>query len=275
MPAVLHVADRINTSDPRVAAAVARRDPEYVADLARRQMLAGADALDVNVWAADPAECRAGMTWLAGVVAAEVASLRASMPSRQAARPEIWLDCVDAPSVAAGIEAVRATDAMLPVVVNSAAPVRGRWAEMIELAATTGAGLVVQAFDGTGPPRGAEERLRRVESLLRDDVLRDAMRRSRGIDGRARLWIDPCLLNVSAEPDSPVQVARCVRESKPLRVGWRRETGVPVAVVAAVRNHGWGRPRGERRRIEAGAERLLRDAGIGALMLDVLAGRDG
>ena len=168
------IGERINGMFRAVASAIAERDAEAIADLARRQVAAGANALDINTGPTegDPVEV---MRWLVETVEEAV-----NVPV-----------CVDSPKAAvleSGLSAARR-----PAIINSTTGAVARLDAQVPLAAKYNASLIGLTIDERGIPRNAEAR---AEIAL--TIIARVMEAGLPMD---RLYLDPIVLPVSAAQD--------------------------------------------------------------------------
>ena len=134
------VGERINGTSRKIREAVMAREAAFIADLARRQVEAGADYLDVNA-GTDPEREPEDMVWLVQTVQAAT-----NQPC-----------CIDSPNpeaLRAGLEAHEGQ-----ALVNSASAETARMEATIRLAAEHKARLVGLTLDDTGLPATAEARI--------------------------------------------------------------------------------------------------------------------
>jgi 5-methyltetrahydrofolate corrinoid/iron sulfur protein methyltransferase len=168
------IGERINGMFRSVARAIADRDEAAIADLARRQVEAGAHALDVNTGPTegDPVEV---MRWLVETIQAVV-----DVP--------LSIDSPKIPVVEAGLRAARR-----PAIINSTTGAQAKLDTMLPLAAQYNAGLIGLTIDERGIPRNAEARAEIALTIV-------ARALEAGIEPD-RLYLDPIVLPVSAAQD--------------------------------------------------------------------------
>jgi len=171
---VFIIGERINGMFRSVARAIAERDEAAIRDLARRQVEAGANALDVNTGPTegDPVEV---MRWLVDTIQSVV-----DVP--------LAIDSPKIPVVEAGLGAARR-----PAIINSTTGAREKLDVLLPLAAAHNASLIGLTIDERGIPRNAEAR---TEIAL--TIVARALEAGIGAD---RLFIDPIVLPVSAAQD--------------------------------------------------------------------------
>lgn len=168
------IGERINGMFKAVARAIADRDAEAIADLARRQVAAGAQALDINTGPTegDPAEV---MRWLVETV-------------EDAVEVPVSIDTPRLPVLVSGLRAARR-----PPIINSTTGAKERLDAELPLALEHGASLIGLTIDERGIPRNAEAR---AEIAL--TIVARAMEAGVPPD---RLYLDPIVLPVSAAQD--------------------------------------------------------------------------
>jgi 5-methyltetrahydrofolate corrinoid/iron sulfur protein methyltransferase len=171
---VFIIGERINGMFRSVARAIAERDEAAIADLARRQVEAGAHALDVNTGPTegDPADV---MRWLVETIQTAV-----DVP--------LAIDSPKIPVVEAGLRAARR-----PAIINSTTGAQEKLDTMLPLAAAYNASLIGLTIDERGIPRNAEARAEIALTIV-------ARALEAGIEPD-RLYIDPIVLPVSAAQD--------------------------------------------------------------------------
>lgn len=172
--AMFIVGERINGMFRSVARAIRERDAAAIADLARRQVEAGAHALDINTGPTsdDPPEV---MTWLVQTVQ-EAVDVPLSIDSP---RPQV---------IAAGLRACRRR-----AIINSTTGAREKLDALVPLAAEFGAGLIALTIDERGIPRNAAAR-----SEIALAIVARALEEGLATD---HLYLDPIVLPVNAAQD--------------------------------------------------------------------------
>jgi 5-methyltetrahydrofolate corrinoid/iron sulfur protein methyltransferase len=181
---MLVIAERINATRRRIARAFEERDARLLAREARRQAEAGADFIDVNA-GSDPARELENLQW-----AVEVVQDSVDLP--------LCLDSANPDALRAGLGLVRGDVVML----NSVTGEREKMAQVLPLAAESGARLVALAMDDRGLPETAD---RRVEIAA-------AIAEAAGTHGIPvdRLYVDPCIQPVSTSPAQAMEVLSAV-----------------------------------------------------------------
>ena len=167
------IGERINGMFRSVARAIQERDEGAIADLARRQVNAGANALDLNTGPTegDPAEV---MAWLVRTV-------------QDAVDVPLSLDSPKPPVIASGLAAARGS-----CIINSTTGARDRLDATLPLAAEYDASLIALTIDERGIPRNAEARAEVALTIVARSL-------EAGISPD-RLYLDPIVLPVSAAP---------------------------------------------------------------------------
>ena len=180
---MLIIGELINTSRRPVREAVERRDADYIADLARRQVEAGADYLDVNCGTLGVLEAEA-MVWLAGVV-------KGMAPL-----------CIDSPDPRV-LEAGLACAGEGPPMINSLSAEKERFAAVLPLVRKYGARVVALAMDDNGLPNTAADRIGIVRRLVEDLT-------AAGV-APSDIYIDPLVKPVGVEDGAGAAVLETVR----------------------------------------------------------------
>ena len=175
------IAERINATRKRIAAALEKRDADRIAREARIQAEAGADFIDVNA-ASNPAREVEDLLWAVGVV-------------QQATDKPLCLDSASPQALRAALGVVEGGAVML----NSVTAETAKMETVLPLAAEFGTGLVALTMDDTGLPATADQRVdiagRLVEAAGAAGV------------GPEQLYIDPCIQPIST---SPQQAPECI-----------------------------------------------------------------
>ncbi|WP_258358565.1 methyltetrahydrofolate cobalamin methyltransferase [Moorella sulfitireducens (nom. illeg.)] len=171
---MLVVGELINSSRKAVAQAIAGRNKEYIQELARKQVEAGAHIIDVNCGTSIGEEDKV-MTWLVTSVQEVV---------------DVPL-CIDSPSaeaLAAGL-AVHKGQAMI----NSITAEKERWQEVLPLVQKYKAKVIALCMDDGGMPESVEDRLRVAGKLVpglleagipEDDIYLDPLIKPLGVNSR-------------------------------------------------------------------------------------------
>jgi len=223
------IGELINSSRAQVKEAISRRDEGVIRQLARAQVEAGADALDLN--AAESMEQEPDdLRWLVEVVQDELGEVRLSIDT---ASPE---------AMEAGLSACRARP-----IINSISNEATR-RPIIELAARTEAEVIGLPMGQAGMPKTAEERLAEARALV--EACEEA-----GIP-RERLLIDVLCMSVGSNPDQGLAALAATRRIKELG----------VRTCAAVSNVSFGLPR--RRLLNRTFLAMLVAQGLSAAILD-------
>jgi 5-methyltetrahydrofolate corrinoid/iron sulfur protein methyltransferase len=183
------IGERINGMFRSVAKAIAERDEAWIKDLARRQVEAGAHALDVNTGPTegDPVEV---MRWLVDTIQTVV-----DVP--------LSIDSAKIPVIEAGLRAAR-----LPAIINSTTGAQAKLDSLLPLAAAHNASLIGLTIDERGIPRNAEARAEIALTIV-------ARALEAGIEP-TRLYLDPIVLPVSAAQDQCAAALKAIPTFKSL-----------------------------------------------------------
>ncbi len=183
------IGERINGMFKDVRQAIQAKDKGIIQDLARRQLAAGAQCLDVNVGPAsdDPVST---IRWL-------VESIRKVTPAPLA------IDTTKHEVMAAGIKAAGPGS-----VINSTTGQQAKLDALLPLAAANDASVVALTIDEKGIPRDAGGR---VEIALR--VVAAAMEHGISPD---RIYVDGVIIPVSADQITPTHVLNTISQCKML-----------------------------------------------------------
>ena len=175
------IGELINSTRKRVRAAVESRDADYIKEVVRKQVEAGASMLDVNGGVPGrEADC---LCWLVNVV-------------QEATDLPLCLDSSDAQALSAALPLCKQTP-----MINSITDEPERYAAVLPLVKQYGAKVVALCMGASGPPSAVEDRVatacRLVDGLTAEGVPLDD------------IYVDTCVLPVSTGPDH----GRCVAEA--------------------------------------------------------------
>jgi 5-methyltetrahydrofolate corrinoid/iron sulfur protein methyltransferase len=181
------IGERINGMFKEVKRAVEARDKGAIQELARRQLAAGADALDVNV---GPTKGKAvdNMLWLIEAI-------------QEVTDAPI---CVDTPKFDVMSEAVNACEN--PTIINSTKASVPQLDRFVPLAAETGSQLIALTLDETGVPRDVDGRV-----TMGATIVTKAMEHGLPVED---LFVDPVILPVNVAPKQPVAVMGAISQLK-------------------------------------------------------------
>ena len=202
------IGESINSTRRGVGEAVSRRDAAFLVDLARRQVAAGADALDVNVAVAEGDETE-NLVWAVETVQAAV-EVPLALDSR---RPE---------ALAAALEIHRGR-----AILNSISAEERHVGSLMPLAAAHGCEVILLPVGDGGVPKTAQERFDLSASLVDQAV-------QAGI-ASDRVFVDPLVMAVGSDwraPKVALDALRLVQDGLP-----------HVRTVAGVTNVSFGMPR--------------------------------
>jgi 5-methyltetrahydrofolate--homocysteine methyltransferase len=180
------IGEKINGTRKEVGAAVENRDSRLIKRLAREQIEAGADYLDLNA-GTHPAQEPADMAWLVTTVQEELLEVKLS------------LDSANPKALSAGIEIAR----RLPMI-NSLSGEKDRVDGVLPLACKHKTELVVLALDDEGIPETPEKRLEIVRRLV-------DMARSGGLS-EEMLYIDPLVTTIATDNRSGQTAFEAIRQ---------------------------------------------------------------
>jgi len=227
------IGERINDSRARVTQAVSGRDAEFIRDLARRQVEAGSDWLDVSAGALPKREAE-DLTWLVQTVQAAV-----EVP--------LCLDSANPGALAAAIREVRQAP-----LINSISGEKARLDGILPLVRDGDCSVIASAMDDRGVPSSVEDRLTAIRALL--DELHGA-----GVASQ-RIYVDPLVTAVAADVQSgriALETMRRVRSEFP-----------DVHIVSGLSNVSFGLP--VRSLINRAFLTLALEAGLDTAILDPL-----
>ncbi len=226
------ISERINGMFTAVKKAIAAKDAAAIGEIARRQLTAGADALDLNVGtaAADPA---AALVWLVESV-------------RTVSDATLCLDHPNIEVIRAGAEAAGSN-----FIINSTTGKEEDLAKFLPLAAATGAGLIALTLDEKGVPNTVDGR---VEIAARILIAAEAAGLSPD-----KLFIDPVTLPINVAQDQPKKLLDAVAQFKLL-------SDPPPRAVIGLSNLASGS--GEKSLLTGTFLAMAMGAGLDAVILD-------
>jgi 5-methyltetrahydrofolate--homocysteine methyltransferase len=234
---MLVIGENINASNKSVAEAIARRDREFLANLAVTVAAAGADFVDVNAGTGQgsPEKETANMEWLVETV-------------QEATDRPLAIDS-EAPSVIKAALRKYYGDKLL---INSVTAEREKLAAVGPLAAERRAWLVALAMGTNGIPKSVEERLVACELIMTHlDRL--------GLEAE-QIFFDPLVLPISVDSSQGMVTLRTIEQIKSRYPGAR--------TVMGLSNISYGLP--NRRLVNRGFLLMAAYAGLDAVILDPL-----
>ena len=180
------IGEKINGTRKEVSTAIGNRDSRFIKNLAREQIDAGADCLDLNA-GTHPSREPADMAWLVTTVQAEIPDVK------------LCLDSANPQALLAGIEIAR----RLPMI-NSLSGEQNRVTGVLPLACQYKTELLILALDDQGVPGTAHQRLeivRRLVDMARDGGLKENM-----------LYIDPLVTAIATDNQSGQTAFEAIRQ---------------------------------------------------------------
>jgi len=237
---MLVIGERINASNRSVGEAIARRDSEFVANLARAQAVAGANFIDVNAGAGKGSGYNetAAIEWLVEVV-------------QTATDKPLVIDSESPDVIEAGIRKYRGEKLMI----NSVTAEKSKLEAIGSLAARHQAWLVALAMGEEGIPDTAEKRLAACEMIM-------AHLTQLGMSAE-QVFFDPLVLPVSVDSSQGLVTLKTIEQIK---------SRYPAArTVMGLSNISYGLP--ERKLINRSFLLMAAYAGLDAAILDPLDAR--
>jgi len=237
---MLVIGERINASNRSVGEAIARRDSEFVANLARAQAVAGANFIDVNAGAGKGSGYSetAAIEWLVEVV-------------QTATDKPLVIDSESPDVIEAGIRKYRGEKLMI----NSVTAEKSRLEAIGSLAARRQAWLVALAMGEEGIPDMAEKRLAACEMIM-SHLTQLGM-------SAEQVFFDPLVLPVSVDSSQGLVTLKTIEQIK---------SRYPAArTVMGLSNISYGLP--ERKLINRSFLLMAAYAGLDAAILDPLDAR--
>lgn len=231
------VGENIHVLSTRVKNAFLERDAQFIQDLAKKQVDAGADILDLNIGPAKKTGVDT-MDWLVDTIQAVV-----DVP--------LSFDSTNAAAIEAGLKKAKRRG-----MINSTSADPERIATMMPLAAKYNADLVALALGPTGLPANAEARV----ELVMDTILPAAEQYGVPLEN---LYLDPLVLTVSGTQDQTAAVVDAVRMFKGL-------TDPPPKTIVGLSNCSNQAPPEIRPLINRVFLVMLMSVGLDAAILDAL-----
>lgn len=170
------IGERINGMFADVREAIVQKDADVVKDLAKRQMAAGAKALDVNVGPA-VSDAQGAMMWLVETI-------------RQVSDAPLVIDTAKWEVMSAIIPQVPGEK-----IINSSKADPEIASQYVELAQENGAGLIGLTIDTDGVPGNVDKRVELGAQLITIAI-------EGGLE-MDKLFIDPIILPVNVAPKNP------------------------------------------------------------------------
>jgi cobalamin-dependent methionine synthase I len=234
---MLVIGEKINASNRSVGEAIARRDGDFIANLARAQAGGGADFIDINAGAGKSSGHNetTAIEWLVETVQA-------------ATEKPLVIDSESADVIEAGISKYRGEKLMI----NSVTAEKARLESIGPLAARHHASLVALAMGDEGIPETAEKRLAACKIIL--TYLTEL-----GIAAE-QVFFDPLVLPVSVDASQGLVTLKTIEQIK---------SRYPAAkTVMGLSNVSYGLP--ERKLINRSFLLMAAYAGLDAAILDPL-----
>jgi cobalamin-dependent methionine synthase I len=200
------IGELINCTRKRVGTAAQNRDAEFIKDVARKQVEAGANMLDVNGGIpGQEAEC---LTWLVNVV-------------QEATEIPLCLDSADPAALRSALPLCKRRP-----MINSITDEPARYQAVLPLLKEYGAKVIALCMGAAGPPTGVEDRIatacRLVEGLTGEGMALED------------IYVDLCVLPVSTGPEHGKALVEAISQVR------GRYPGVHIS--AGVSNVSFGLP---------------------------------
>jgi 5-methyltetrahydrofolate--homocysteine methyltransferase len=234
---MLVIGENINASNDQVAEAIAKRDEEFLVNLAKGQTLAGADFIDVNAGSGHGSlqEAKADIRWLVGIIQAAI-----EQPlSIDSDSPEI---------IEAALEEYRGER----LIINSVTAEPTRLKSIGPLVAQQKAWVIALAMGTDGIPACVEERLNACERIMSNLT-------GLGIKAEQVLF-DPLVLPIAVDTGQGLVTLKTIEEIK---------SRYPDArVVMGLSNISYGLPK--RKLVNRAFLLMAAYAGLDAVIVDPL-----
>jgi len=181
---MLIIGEKLNGTLKKTAAAIASRDVEFVQDLARKQVEAGANYLDVNAGTGSGKEAE-DLVWLI-----ETAQAAVDVP--------LCLDSANPIALKSGMECVKQTP-----MVNSISGEANRLDGILPLVAERGSPVIALLLDDHGIPDNLEGRLKIASHIL------ERARQAGVPDGK--IYVDPLAMAISTRTEGALVALETMR----------------------------------------------------------------
>ena len=185
------IGEKINGTLKEVKTAIRERNASFIRDLARKQVEAGADLVDVNA-GTRPDEEPEALSWLVKTV-------------QEAVEVPLCLDSANPHALSVALQEVKQTP-----MINSISGEPSRLDGVLPLVSKHGCSVIALAMDEKGIPKGVNERLAVIRSLM-------DRTRSAGLADE-KVYVDPLVMAISTNTEAgtiALQTMRAVREEFP------------------------------------------------------------
>jgi cobalamin-dependent methionine synthase I len=180
---MLIVGELINCTRKKVGEAAQKRDVEFFQDIARKQVEAGADMLDVN--GGLPGQEAEVLPWLVNVV-------------QEAVETPLCLDSADPVALSRALPLCRQR-----AMINSLTDEPSRLQALVPLLKEFRPKVIALCLSEAGPPHAVEDRVRTASRLV-DRLTREGF----SLDD---LYVDPCVLPISTDSEQGKALAEATR----------------------------------------------------------------
>ncbi len=182
---MLVIGERINGMFKDVGKAIVNKDKAVIQKLAKDQVTAGAQMLDVNV-GPSAADAVSAMQWLVETI-------------QEVTQAPLVLDSTKAPAIEAGLKSAKAK-----AIINSTTAKKEKLDALIPMAKQYGAGLIGLTMGEKGIPRDRNER-----SEFAAQIVSACMEGGVSVED---LYLDPIILPVNVAQPQAIEVLEAIRE---------------------------------------------------------------
>ncbi len=172
---MLVIAEKINGTRKLVNKAVMDRDVDFIQNLARAQVEAGADYLDINAGTLPEREPD-DIVWLINIV-------------QDVVDKPLCLDSANPDALLAGLAATKQ-----PPMINSISGEENRLRDVLPVVAKHGLKTLALAIDSNGIPESCEGRMANIRRLFEET-------RKAGVPDE-NMYVDPLVMSVATAPDA-------------------------------------------------------------------------
>ena len=182
------IGELINTSRKLIFEAVENKNTEYISQIARAQVEAGADYIDINCGTMIGSEPEM-MRWLVETV-------------QEAVQIPLCIDSPDAHTLDVGLSLARYGQPMI----NSISAEKERYERVLPLILKYKAKVVALCMDDQGMPKNQENRLRIVRNIVPNLVEAGVL--------MGDIYLDPLIMPVGTNDQSAVQILDTLHQIK-------------------------------------------------------------
>lgn len=232
---MLIIGERINSTKEKIKEAIGDKDIAFIANVARAQVEAGAEYIDVNCAVTNGSELT-DMDWVLSVIQSEIKDANI---------------CIDSPNYLAIEAALRSYHSNGSLVINSISGDESRIKSILPLAMKYDTKVIALVMDEKGMPHTAQERF---------EVARKIYERVKAEGFNVEnLYFDPLIRPIATEPNQAIEFLKSIALIKCLD---------GVKTVCGLSNVSFGLP--NRRLVNGTFLTMAMQSGLDAAILDPL-----